>query len=167
MSLGERTGLSTADRDTSDRVAVTQKRDGHDAPIGNYLGKGRETIGGVRLHVGNLHNGPPQDCPANRGVLTGGPGICLPPGSYTLWSEAIPCGGAEKLSIKSKDGRKLCLTEPPSALGDRIEHAFQRELRAADDLKQLGRGTLSLMRFSQLSLKLRDPAVKVLLCPGS
>jgi len=124
-------------------------------------------VGRVRLHVWNLHNGALQDCPANSGVRVSGPGKYRPGSNYTLGREAIHCGEAEKLSIESQDEGKLCLTEPPSALGDRIEHAFQRELRAVDDLKQLARGTLSLMRFPQLSLKLCDPAVKVLLCPGS
>src|SRR5215467_12279737 len=146
-------------------MAVTQKRNGHEAPIGHPLGKGSSptvgNVGGVRLHVWNLHNAAQQNCPANSGVLTGGPGICLPPGSYTLWSEAIRCGGAEKLSIKSEDKGKLRLTEPPCALGDGIEGTLQRELRAVDDLKQLGCGSLSLMRFAQLSLELGEPASKV------
>jgi hypothetical protein len=54
--------------------------------------------------------------------------------------------------------------------GDRVEHTLEPELRAVDNLKQLGCSSLSLMRLAQLKLKLKlklgDPASKVLLCPG-
>src|SRR5262245_48575103 len=56
------------------------------------------------------------------------------------------------------------------ALGDarnRIEHGLHVKRRAAYDLEHIGCSSLSLMRFAQLSLELRDPVTKVFLCPGS
>jgi len=134
--------------------------------MGKHPDKGWGTVGSIRQHIWNLHNGAPQDCSANCGILPSGPRKFFPPSSYTLGSEAIRCGGAEKHSIKLQDEDKLRLTEPSCAPGDGIEHALECELSAVDKLKQVGCGSLSLMRFAQLSFELRDPASKVLLCPG-
>jgi hypothetical protein len=107
----------------------------------------------VYLHVRDLHDGALKDCAAGSGVCVSRSWKLPLECSESVWAQSTGCSIVKKFSVKPQHKCKLSLTKLHCALGDRFEYTFQLEPRPVDNLKQLSCGSLSLMRFAQLSLK--------------
>ena len=63
----------------------------------------------------------------------------------------------EKLAVEPINKAKLAPAEPPSTLGDHVEHWLDVARRTTDDLEHVGGSNLLLTRLFQFAGEPRDP----------
>jgi hypothetical protein len=147
LPVGEEPGLDASHHDRSDRSAVSEHWDGHDAAEGGDPCDRAECVVWIGRDVGNvLHDSGPH------GPARGASPVCrrrirAAVGLDRLGRQAVVRNEVEVPSVKAKDGAELGVTQLLGTPGDGVEDGLNVGRRAGDDPQDLAGGRLLLQGF--------------------
>src|SRR6516164_8455495 len=143
--------LSTSDRNRPDSKIVANYWDSYDAAIFADHRHRTECVVGLRIGIRNLYETSFEYRACRRAPSTWRCGIRAAVHLEHLGSKAVVRHEVEELAVEPVHKAELAIAEPPSALGNHVEHRLDVGRGAADDLEDVGGSNLLLTRLVQLS----------------
>src|SRR5262249_21705042 len=147
----EQPGLSASDRNRPDRKVVANYGDCNDAAIFADHRHRTEYVVGIRVGIRNLYETSFEYGACCRSPSAWRCGPRAPVHLEHLGGKTVVRHEVEELAVEPVHKAVLAIAEPPSALGDHVEHRLDVARRAADDLEHVGGSNLLLTRLIQFA----------------